>query len=163
MPRLLLAAGDLHKLLKLQHPSLAAGPSFAALVENGLARVVLALLVVARDLRIVRRFASAPLAGRVRGDLEVRVVRVGLLWRRGGRRAGRSGHRRRLRCVAAGNWSDFGRRRLFDSGGRSWHIGCLLGLFFRRVVDGRVLARGAGRDFEEFVKGQHARLAAFPA
>lgn len=47
MPRLLGAPGNLQELVELQHPALAAGPSLAALVEDGVARVVDALLVVA--------------------------------------------------------------------------------------------------------------------
>lgn len=40
MSRLLLASLDLHELVKLQHPPLAARPPFATLMEDWLARVM---------------------------------------------------------------------------------------------------------------------------
>lgn len=41
-----LAALDFHKLIKLQHPPLAAGPSLAALVEQGLSRMIDTFFVI---------------------------------------------------------------------------------------------------------------------
>lgn len=78
MSRLRLASLDLHELVKLQHPPLAARPSLAALVEDGRSGMVHALLLVPRDRRIVGRLAPAPAAGRIGRDLEGWVVLLGL-------------------------------------------------------------------------------------
>lgn len=154
VPRLLRASGDLQELIKLQHPPLAAGPSFATLMEDRLARVVHTILVVPGSRPGISSSAASPAALCIGRDLERRVIRVGFLW-----------------------WRFRGGCRRHNGGGDGWPLGQSvfngdrsrrklgdLGWFRRRrIVDGRVLAGGAWRDGEEFLESQDAGFAAFPA
>lgn len=118
-----------------------------------MARVVHALLLVASGRPAVGSTATSATARSVRGDLHVRVVRLGLFDH--GLR-GRSGSRSSRR---GGDWwalillLDWRRRGLLD----------LLGLGGWGIIDGGMLASCAWRDGEEFLEGQDAGLAAFPA
>ena len=49
------------------------------------------------------------------------------------------------------------------SSGRGWYFSSGFGRFDGGVVDSGVFACGAGREGEEFVKGEDAGFAAFPA
>lgn len=152
MPRLLGAPGNLQELVELQHSALAAGPSLATLVEDGVARVVDAPLVVASRRATVGGTAASATTRRVRRDLHIRVVGLGLLDDRLGGGSGRSRGRR-----DGNGWALvllLGRR------------GSLLDLLWLRgggIIDGGMLAGCAWRDGEEFLEGQDAGLAAFPA
>ena len=152
---LVCAAGNLQELIKLQHPALAARPALATLVEDRLAWVVHALLIIPRCRPRICSTATSSTACRISRDLQVRVVRV-WLWGRswcGGRRSCDSGVDGRSL-----------REGLDGSGSRSRRSFSLLGgLGSGRVVDGRVLTRGARWDGEELLKGQNAGFAAFPA
>lgn len=152
---LLCASGDLQELIEFQYSALAARPALAALVENGLAWVVHTVLVIPHRRPRICSTATSSTACRISRDLQVRVVGV-WLWGRswcGGRRSRDSGVDGR----SLGHSLDGGRSR-------SRRSFCLLGgLGGRRVVDGRVLARGARWDSEELLKGQNAGFAAFPA
>lgn len=143
---------DLHELVELQHPPLAAAIPLAAFVEDGEARVVHAALIVPpADARVVRRAARLALAGRAVRYGERRVV-VGVFLRGGGLRGRGRGLRLRLGREARG------------LGGRGGDVGRGgLGLGRGRVVDVGVGAGGAGRDGEELVEGEDARFAALPA
>ena len=162
MPLLPRTPRNLHKLIKLKHPPLTATPPFAPLVENRLARVMHALLPVPRRARHVLCATSPPLARRVRGDFDGRVVgfvfgrcRRGLLWR-GGRV-----------CACGGEGVCCGRDGDGFGGFNGREVGDVAGLGFwfggGSVVDGGVFARGAGGDVEEFFEGEDAGFAAFPA
>jgi hypothetical protein len=151
VPCLLRAAGDLQELVKLQHPSLAAGPSFATLMEHWVAWVVRAFLLIPRSRSSISRTASSSAARCIGRDLEIGIIRVGL--RRGGggcrrRDGGGAGWPLGQLCLDRGRL----RRRLYDLGR----------LRSRRVVDSRVLAGGTWWDGEEFLKGQDTGLAALP-
>lgn len=77
--RLLCAAGDLQELIELEHPAFAAGPPLAALVEDRLARVVNALLLIASSGPGIGRAATPPTARCVSRNLHIRVIRLRLL------------------------------------------------------------------------------------
>ena len=155
MLRLLRAALDLQELVKLQHPLLAARPALAALVEDGLSGVVDALLLLTRYGRIVARVAAATTTGRVRGNLDIRVIGF-RFFGDGGRRI-----RRRRDGRGDGGAGDCA----LDSGcgrGRFFCDGC--GLQFNGgVIDSGVFARCAGWDGEEFVEGEDAGFTTFPS
>lgn len=154
VPRLLCAAGDLQELVKLQHPSLAARPPFATLVEHWVAWVVCAFLLIPRSRSSISSTASFATAGRVGRDLQIRIIRIGLRQRGSGRRGRRDG---------GGEGCPLGQLGLNGGsllGGRLCDLGRLGS---RCVVDSRMLPGGAWWDGEELLKGQDAGLAAFPA
>lgn len=93
MPRLLCAAGDLQELIELEYSAFAAGPPLAALVEDRLARVVDALLLIASSRPGIGRAAAPPTACCVGRDLRIGIVRLRLLddWLRRWRRSCNSG------------------------------------------------------------------------
>lgn len=155
MPSLRLAALDLHELVEVEHPPLAARPALRTLMEYGGTRMVHAALVISRGIGIVRCFAAAPPASLAGGYGDRRFIVLGFWgrgWRDGGSSRGlclrRSGRQSSLR---ASSWHGC---RCFDCRSRRRS---------RRVVDVGVLASCARRDGEELVEGQDARLAAFPA
>lgn len=74
MPCLLRTARDLQELVKLQHPSLAARPSFAALMEHRVAGVVYAFLLVPRSRSSVGSTTAFATAGRVGRDLQIGII-----------------------------------------------------------------------------------------
>jgi len=80
MPVLGLAALDVHELVKFQDTSLAAAPPFTALVEDGCARVVDALLLLSIP-ALVCSSTCLPPAGHTLLERDTRVVVFGL-WRR---------------------------------------------------------------------------------
>jgi hypothetical protein len=155
MPRLGFAPLDLHELVELQHPPLAARPPLWPLVEDGRAGVMHAGLVVSALRTAVRMRAALAPARLALGDREAGVVVFGF-WCRGGSR------------LLWGYGGGGGRQR----GGEARHgdLGLLIvwrrrfgGFGGGRVVDVGVCACGAGRDGEEFVEGEDAGFAAFPA
>lgn len=79
MPLLLCAPGDLQEFIELEHPAFAAGPPLAALVEDRLARVVDALLLIASSRTGVGRAATPPTACGVGWDLRIRIIGLRLL------------------------------------------------------------------------------------
>mgnify|MGYP006902563849 FL=1 len=79
MSLLLCAAGDLQEFIELEHPAFAAGPPLAAFVEDRLARVVDALLLIASSRTGVGRAATPPTARRVGWNLHIRIIRLRLL------------------------------------------------------------------------------------
>lgn len=141
------AAFDAHELIELEHPPLAAAVPLAALVEDGHARVVHALLVLAALAARVCRGAGFALAGCVGGDGERDViVLVGFLGRGLGR-GGRDGRGDGGLGLREAGWFGCWSGGVGDVGGGfgGFDGGC--------VVDFRVGARGAGGDGEEFVEG----------
>lgn len=155
---LLSAAGDSQELVKLKHAALAARPSFATLVEDRVARVVHAFLFLTGNGAIVRSPASFPTARSIGRNFQVWVVRLWLL--NNGLCGGCAGSRN-----GGGNGRALG-DGLHPGDGRCccWRFfGGLFRLGNWCVVDFGVFARGAGRDGEEFLKGQNAGFAAFPA
>lgn len=165
MPLLHRTPRNLHKLVKLQHPPLAATPPLAPLVKHRLARVMHALLTIPRLALCVLRTARPPPTRSIDRDLCVWVVGL-VLWRRRGGASGRGSVRarggERVRVVVVGNGYRLG--RVDGDGDWGWgQIGLFLGLGRGGVVDGGVGSRRARRDGEEFFKGEDARFAAFPA
>ena len=150
------AALDAQELVELEHAPLAARPALAALVKDRVARVMDTFLAVARGWRLARQLvpAAASATGRAQRNRHHGVVVLGLgLWWRGFGYGGRGSL-----WGAAGRRADGGAGR--DR--RSVRLGRLR-VGRGRVIDGGVRAGGAGRDGEELVEGQDARLAAFPA
>ena len=82
MSLLLRAARNLHKLIKLQNPPLAARPSFATLVENRRSWMVLARFTVPRSIRVISSFATLTSASGIRRNRERRIIRIRLWCRR---------------------------------------------------------------------------------
>ena len=130
-----------------------------------MSRMMDALLVRARHSRIVARATAPAPTGRIGGDLEGLVVGLGFL-------GGGGGRIRRGRDRGGYGISRQGAFRCRGNGLDGWRGGfgllllllLLLGSWLGgRVVYRGVFAGGAGWDGEEFVKGEHARLAAFPA
>ncbi len=155
-----LAALDLHELVELEHPALAAAVALAALVKNGSARVVDAVLVVGPLLALlIGRVAPFPPTLLGVGDLELGLVVFGL----GGRWRCRGGGLGHEGCAARCRRDGLG--QLGREGLRSW--GYIGGLFpflnLGRVVSGAVLPLGARGDREELVEGEESGLATFPA
>lgn len=153
MPCLLRAPRNLQEFVKLQHSALAAGPSFAALVEDRVSWVVHTLLIIASSRSGIRSSAALPSAGSVGRHLQVRIIRLGL-WRRRGLRGGCRGYSSRDSLSPSILLDGLRLRRRLDN---------LRRLGGRCIVDGGVFAGGAWRDGQEFLKGQNAGLAAFPA
>ena len=158
MPRRGLAPLDLHELVEFQHARLAAAIALAALVKDGGARVVDALLVVGPRLApFVGGAAGLPPAGLAVGDLEGRVIVLALRWgrRRGGRGLCSDGG-------ACGYFGELGGECLL--GGRQVGVRRYGLLFdFWGQIGGAMLPLGAGLDLEEFVEGKDPGFAAFPA
>ena len=160
MARRCLAALDLHELVELEDATLTAAVALAALVEDGGARVVDAVLVIgARLTLLVGGVASFPLAWLGVGYLEIGLVVFGL---GGGWRCCRCGLGRE-RGAAGCRRDGLGQlvRERLSSG---VYIGDEFLLFdLGRVIGGAVLALCTGVDLEEFVEGEDPRLAAFPS
>lgn len=74
-----LAAWHPQEVVELQHPPLAARPSFASLVEDGLTGVVGALFVISGS-SIVCDAAILPLARRIGRHGRIRIVGLVLRW-----------------------------------------------------------------------------------
>ena len=79
VPRLVCATGDLQELVELEHPAFAAGPPLTALVEDRLARVVDALLLITSSRPGIGSTATPPTACCVGRNLHFRIIRLGLL------------------------------------------------------------------------------------
>lgn len=164
MLRPLLATLDLQELIKLQHALLAARPSLAPFMENRLSGMEHAFLLLPRYRRIVARIAPFSATGSICWDLKRRVIIFRLFGDRcsRSRRRGRNGWRNSWR----NSWSRLLCRRSWfrgDGGALSGLISCLLCRLNGCVVHRQVLAGGAGRNCQEFFKGEDAGFAAFPA
>ena len=112
--------------------------------------------LIARVWPLVCSAATLPAACRIRRNLNVWIIRVGLLLNRLCGGIGRTLWQLRLDWY--GCWCGGGGGR-----GRSGLFGGLYRFWGRGIVNGRVLARGAGRNGEEFLKCENAGFAAFPA
>lgn len=157
------AAGDAHEFVKLEHAALAARPTFASFVEEGLAGMVNTLLLAPILAGFVHAAAAFALAGCLVGHGGVFGIAL-IFGRRGSACARRTG---RLSCygLARDGWWEvagvFGLlRRLglnlgFDFGGGRFLLGGS-----GSVVDGGVLTFCTGSDGQELVEGQDACFAA---
>jgi hypothetical protein len=151
MPRLRRTPLNLHKLVKLQYPSLAARPAFTTLVKDRLTRMMYAFLCLSALVRVISSIAASPSTRHALANRECGVVR----FRFGRRSWGLRGLwlcRRRIwnpRCSRL-------RSNFLSSGSRVrlWRGGS--------VVDGAVLAGRAGRYGEKFVESEDTGLATFP-
>lgn len=120
------APWDLQEFIKLQHPPLTTRPSFAALVEDRLAWVMNTFFLVPGSSTRVSSTAASPATRCICGDLQLRIVRVGLFYwrfRRGRRRCNGGGDSRALRELA------------FDGNRRRRRLGDLGRFGSRRVID----------------------------
>lgn len=73
---LLMAPLDFQKLVKLQHPLLAARPSLAPFVENRLPGMMHAFLLLPRHRWIVSHIAAFPATSSICWNLQIRVIGV---------------------------------------------------------------------------------------
>ena len=73
---LLLTPLDFQKLVKLQHPPLAARPSLASFVENRLPGMVHAFFLVPRHRRIVSHIAAFPATSSICWNFQIWVIGV---------------------------------------------------------------------------------------
>lgn len=150
-----LAALNLHELIKLQNPPLAARVTLASLVENWYSWVVDTFLVVSRTTLLVSSTTCSSLAANTIGNLETGVVvfRLGSWGRRGGS------------MLSSRNWCTGGSRSVqrIDLLGESSIVLLRLLLQLRWLVGSRMSACRARRNVHKLIKGQDSGLAALPS